>query len=205
LGATSPSGYDRLGVIEHLSADARRALAAAEREARLLRHHQVASEHLLLGLLRVEDSVAAQALRSLGVTYRKARRRIVRLVDVGSARVDGPLLFTPRVREIIGDAFTGSIWLPLVVETSLDTRSPRPPTASAPLLRATKRRRLQADELLFALLAHGEGVAAHVLREFGLDLDMLAVAFHRARMPEAAQQALLERSPRWPPDPPGRG
>jgi ATP-dependent Clp protease ATP-binding subunit ClpC len=48
-------------VIEDFSSDARRALAASEREARLLKHPHVATEHLLLGLLRVEDSIAARA------------------------------------------------------------------------------------------------------------------------------------------------
>jgi ATP-dependent Clp protease ATP-binding subunit ClpC len=190
--------------MQDFSIDARRALAASEREARLLKHHQVATEHLLLGLLRVEGSIAARALRSLGVSYGKARRQVARLVDTGAENVAGPLAFTPRAREIIEDAFSGSTWLPLVVETSLDARMPRPLSSPAPRLRASRRREIQADELLFALLAHGEGVAAHVLGRLGVDLEKLAVAVHRARLPEAPQNILVEGSLRWPPDPPGR-
>src|SRR5690349_16673014 len=119
-------------MIEQFSADARRALAASEREARLLGHDRVATEHVLLGILRDDGSVAAQALRVLGVTYRKARRRIVRLVDAGGARAEGPLPFTPRVREILEDAYSGSTWLPLVVETSLETKAPRLSPAPRP-------------------------------------------------------------------------
>jgi ATP-dependent Clp protease ATP-binding subunit ClpC len=191
-------------VIQDFSIDARRALAASEREARLLKHHQVATEHLLLGLLRVEDSIAARALRSLGASYRKARREVARLVDTGAESVAGPLGFTPRAREIIEDAFSGSTWLPLVVETSLDAPMPRPLASPAPRLRASRRREVQADELLFALLAHGDGVAAHVLDRLGVDLEKLAAAVHRARMPEAPQDILVEGSLRWPPHPPGR-
>ena len=88
-------------MIDRFSPRCRQALAAAEREARSLKHGQIATEHLLLGLLRVEDSVAAHALRLAGVSHAKARRRIVQLVDVGSERPKGPLSFTPRVREII--------------------------------------------------------------------------------------------------------
>jgi ATP-dependent Clp protease ATP-binding subunit ClpC len=188
-------------VIQDFSIDARRALAASEREARLLKHHQVATEHLLLGLLRVEDSIAARALRSLGVSYGKARRQVARLVDTGTESVAGPLAFTPRAREIIEDAFNGSTWLPLVVATSLDARMPRPLSSPAPRLRASRRREVQADELLFALLAHGEGVAAHVLDRLGVDLEKLAVAVHRARLPDAPQNIVFEGSLPWPPDP----
>jgi ATP-dependent Clp protease ATP-binding subunit ClpC len=191
-------------VINEFSIDARRALAASEREARLLKHHQVATEHLLLGLLRVEDSIAARALRSLGVSYAKARRQVARLVDTGADSVAGPVAFTPRVREIIEDAFSGSTWLPLIVQTSLNARMPRPLSSPAPRLRSSRRREIQADELLFALLAHGEGVAAHVLARLGVDLEKLAVAVHRARLPEAPQNILVEGSLHWPPDPPGR-
>jgi ATP-dependent Clp protease ATP-binding subunit ClpA len=191
-------------VLHEFSIDARRALAASEREAKLLKHHQVATEHLLLGLLRVEDSIAARALRSLGVSYAKARRQVALVVDTGAESVAGPLAFTPRVREIIEDAFSGATWLPLVVETSLDARTPRPLSSPAPRLRAWRRREIQADELLFALLAHGEGVAAHILGRLGVDLEKLAVAVHRARSPEAPENILVEGSLRWPPEPPGR-
>ena len=191
-------------MIEDFSIDARKAMAASEREARSLKHHHVGTEHLLLGLLRSEDSVAARALRLLGVTHRKARRQIMRLVDVGAEKADGPLSFTPRVREIVEDAFSGSRWLPLVVETSLDAHLPRPPSAAAPRLRPSGRREVQAEELLFALLAHGEGLAAHILRGFGVDLDKLAVAIHRARLPESAQSLFPEGPLRWPPIPPSR-
>src|SRR5689334_9554900 len=107
-------------MVERFSLHCRQALAASEREARSLKHAHVATEHVLLGLLSVEDSVAAQMLRLLGVTRRKARRRIVSLVDVGDERVHGPLPFTPRVREIIEDAFSGSTWMALVIQADLE-------------------------------------------------------------------------------------
>jgi ATP-dependent Clp protease ATP-binding subunit ClpC len=89
-------------VIERFSTHAREALAAAEREARSLKHSQIGTEHVLLGLLRIEESVAAQALRLMGVTHRKARRRITGLVDVGPTAPAGPLAFTPRVLADLG-------------------------------------------------------------------------------------------------------
>ena len=97
-------------MLERFSENCRKALVAAEREARRSRHGQVATEHVLLGLLRVDESCAARGLRLMGVTYAKARRRVAALVDAGPGRVEGPLSFTPRVREIPEDAFTGAAW-----------------------------------------------------------------------------------------------
>jgi ATP-dependent Clp protease ATP-binding subunit ClpC len=183
-------------VTDRFSPNCRRALAASEREARSLKHAQIATEHVLLGLLRVEESVAAQALRLLGVTHRKGRRRIMRLVDAGAEPVDARLSFTPRVREIIEDAFSGAVWVPRVVATSVEGRE-SPPPSRAPLLRRSDQR-VRSEQLLFALLAHGEGVAARVLGEVDVDLERLAVAIQQVRFPDLTRQALLEQRS-WPP------
>jgi ATP-dependent Clp protease ATP-binding subunit ClpC len=171
-------------VIDRFSENCRRVLVAAEREARFLGHGQIATEHVLLGLLRVEASCASRALRMMGVTYGKTRRRVTSLVDAGPGRSEGPLAFTPRVREILEDAYTGSVWLPRVAQT--DVQGPVLEQPLAPRLRQP-RREVRGEELLFALLAHGEGVAARILGDFGVDLDKLAVAIQRARFPEAAR------------------
>jgi ATP-dependent Clp protease ATP-binding subunit ClpA len=189
-------------VVERFSLHCRQALAASEREARSLKHSDIATEHVLLGLLSVEDSVAAQALRLLGVTRRKARRGIVRLVDVGSERPTGSLSFTPRVREIIEDAFSGSTWLPLVIQTNLGPAELCPPAARAPRLRPGLRREIRSEELLFALLAHGEGLAAHLLSGFDVDLAKLAAATERVRLAGAVPTMLFQAPRRWPPEPP---
>ncbi|HEY1366438.1 MAG TPA: Clp protease N-terminal domain-containing protein [Gaiellaceae bacterium] len=188
-------------MVERFSLHCRLALAASEREARSLKHPHVATEHVLLGLLSVEDSVAAQALRLLGVTRRKARRSIVRLVDVGRERQQGALSFTPRVREIIEDAFSGSSWMPLVIQTSLEPVEICAPVSRAPRLRPGVRHEVRSEELLFALLAHGEGVAAHVLSGFDVDLAKLAVAIQRVRF-SGAPATLFQAPSRWPPEPP---
>ena len=187
-------------MVERFSLHCRQALAASEREARSLKHGQIATEHVLLGLLSVEASVAAQAVRLLGVTRRKARRSIVRLVDAGSERPKGTLSFTPRVREILEDAFSGSIWLPLVVRTNLSPVELCQPFTRAPRLRPGLQREVRSEELLFALLAHGEGVAAHVLSGFDVDLGKLAAATHRVRL-GVAPTMLFNAPHRWPPDP----
>ncbi len=195
-------------MLDRFSPRCRRALAAAEHEARSLKHGQVATEHVLLGLLRVEDSVAARALRLAGVTRSKARRRIVELVDVGSERPKGPLSFTPRVRDTIEDAFTGSVWTLRLGQSlvgpsfgpSSETPLERPVSAAAPRL-TQGRVEVRTENLLLALVAHGEGVAAHVLAELGVDLEKAAVATQNIRSPRP-EPLPYEQPAEWPPSHP---
>jgi ATP-dependent Clp protease ATP-binding subunit ClpC len=193
-------------VIERFSPHCRAAVAAAEREARALRHGSIGTEHVLLGLLSVEASVAGRALPLMGVTYRKARRRILRLVDTGADAFDGRISFTPRVREILQDAFTGALWTQRLGE-SLAGPSFQPSTESllgtpvsprAPRL-AQARVEVRSEHLLLALIAHGEGVAAHVLRELGVDLEKAAVATQSVRFPSPAPPFSPGQSEPWPP------
>jgi ATP-dependent Clp protease ATP-binding subunit ClpC len=178
-------------VIERFSTHARAALAAAEREARSLKHAQIGTEHVLLGLLRVEGCVAARALRLMGVSYRKARRRIAALVDVGPAKVTPPLAFTPRVREVLEDALTGAVWSQRLGESigacGFEQRQPlgRP------------RLDVRSEQVLLALIAHGDGVAAHVLGELGVDLEKAATATTHVRFPLPTLE--LFSSGTWPP------
>jgi ATP-dependent Clp protease ATP-binding subunit ClpC len=195
-------------VIDCFSPRSREALAASEREARSLKHGQIATEHLLLGLLRVEDSVAARGLRVAGVTHAKARRRIVQLVDVGPKPPKGPLSFTPRVREIIEDAFTGSVWTLRLGQSlvgpsfqpTTETPLGRPVSAAAPRL-SQGRVEVRSENLLLALIAHGDGVAARVLAELGIDMEKAAVATQSVRSPRA-ESLPYEQPAKWPPSRP---
>jgi ATP-dependent Clp protease ATP-binding subunit ClpC len=198
-------------VIERFSPHCRQALAAAEREARSLKHCHIATEHLLLGLLRAEDSMAARALRLLGVTRAKARRRVVRLVDVGTARPQGSLSFTPRVREIVEDALTGSVWMQRLGESlvgpsfkpSAETPWGTPVSPEAPRL-SQPRVQVRSEDLLLALIAHGEGAAVDVLANLGVDLEKAAVATQSVRFPKPEDHSHPApfRGPEWPPAPP---
>jgi ATP-dependent Clp protease ATP-binding subunit ClpC len=197
-------------VVERFSPHARQALAAAEREARSMKHAHVATEHLLLGLLKVEDCVAAQAFRLVGVTHRKARRRIVALVDIGGRRTPPPLPFTPRVREVIEDAFTGSLWLrqldASVVGQVCEARVPlRPATTRLLGQKHPSEGDVRTEQLALALVAHGDGVAARVLTELGVDFEKLAVAVTTVRIPpQLRHQALFHVPVSWPPQLPPR-
>jgi ATP-dependent Clp protease ATP-binding subunit ClpA len=197
-------------VIDRFSDHCREALAAAEREARTLKHGQIGTEHVLLGLLRVEASVAARALRLIGVTHPKARRRILRLVDAGAESVENRISFTLRVREVLEDAFSGSVWTQRLGEVlvgpsfapSSKTPWDTPVSPAAPRL-SQGRVEVRTEDLLLALIAHGEGVAAHVLSQFGVDLEKAAVATQSIRFTKPATTfPLMYESEQWPPAPP---
>ena len=82
------------------------ALANAREEARTLRHDRVGTEHLLLGLLRLDGGGAVEALDSVGVTLGRARAEVVRTYGTGSGSPRGELPLTPRAKkrlELAGD------------------------------------------------------------------------------------------------------
>jgi hypothetical protein len=95
-------------LFERFSDDSRRVVVLAQEEARSLRHNYVGTEHLLLGLLRLDEGVAADALRTLGVTHETAHGDVAALVGAGSEEVTGQLPFTPRAKKALEFAFRES-------------------------------------------------------------------------------------------------
>jgi ATP-dependent Clp protease ATP-binding subunit ClpA len=148
----------------------------------------VGTAHLLLGVLRIHESVAARALRFLDLTYDETRRRTLELVDAGAEAVHGRLSFDSHAREVIEDAFTGAVWLPSLGRSLVGSSfSPSPTTpwgtpvsVEAPRL-SQGRVEVRTEDLLLALIAHGEGVGAQVLADYGVDLERAAVAATEVR------------------------
>lgn len=132
-------------VFERLTDQARRVVLVAQEEARRLKHDYVGSEHVLLGLLAVQDGVAARALASLGVTLELARERVVR--TVGSGEQDSPdaIPFTPRSKKL----------LVLALEEALNRGDAY----------------IGTEHILLAVLGEREAVAAGILRDLGIDLE----------------------------------
>ena len=95
-------------LFERFSDDARRVVVLAQEEAQTLRHNYVGTEHLLLGLLRLEEGAAADVLRSLGVTRESAWAQVTAVVGEGGEQVTGRLPFTPRSKKALEFAFRES-------------------------------------------------------------------------------------------------
>jgi ATP-dependent Clp protease ATP-binding subunit ClpC len=82
------------------TADGRQAMVRAQEEARALGHGSVGPEHVLLGLLAVEDGTAARALARLGLDAERGRAEVERVAGRGSRVSHGSLPFTPRSRGV---------------------------------------------------------------------------------------------------------
>jgi hypothetical protein len=87
-------------MFERFTAPARRMVVFAQDEARLLGHSHIGSEHLLLGLLRAEDGVAAGVLKDLGITVERVRDA-VRIGGSSAELTAGQSRFTPRAKKVL--------------------------------------------------------------------------------------------------------
>jgi ATP-dependent Clp protease ATP-binding subunit ClpC len=88
-------------VFERFTERARLVLVYAQEEARGLRHNYLGTEHILLGLLRDEESVATQALASFDVTIEEVRAQIARIVGQSDEVLTGQIPFTPRAKKVL--------------------------------------------------------------------------------------------------------
>jgi hypothetical protein len=105
------------GALERFTERARAVCEHAKEEARDLGHTSVLDEHLLLGLLRVPDGLAALALQSSGVTLDAARAAATRQHEASAAPTSGHVRFTKSARQVLERALRAAL--------SLDRKSTR--------------------------------------------------------------------------------
>jgi ATP-dependent Clp protease ATP-binding subunit ClpA len=132
---------------------ARWVVVLAEDEARDLQHAFVGTEHLLLGLLREEQGVAARVLTTLGLTVEEVRAQVARIVAQGDEAVTGQIPFTPRAKKVLDLARHEALSLG---EASIDT-----------------------EHILLGLVRENEGVAARILVGFDADAERIRNAIIR--------------------------
>jgi ATP-dependent Clp protease ATP-binding subunit ClpC len=123
---------------------AQKALLYAQEEARSIGHNYVGTEHLLLGLLREEGGAAAKVLADLGMEIDKMREYIVRLVGKGNFNFSEGFGYTPRTKRVMELSFYEA--------------------------RNLGHNYVGTEHLLLALIREGEGVAARIMKDAGVDL-----------------------------------
>jgi Clp amino terminal domain, pathogenicity island component len=139
----------RKGPFERFTKEARRVVTLAQSEAKDLAHNYIGTEHLLLGMLRIEDSLGARALADFEVDLEETREDVRRIIGEGepkerSRRRRGPHIpFTPRSKKVL--------------ELSLKAA------------RKLKDNYIGSEHILLALVQEEEGVAAQILRERGVE------------------------------------
>jgi ATP-dependent Clp protease ATP-binding subunit ClpC len=90
-------------MFERFTERSRQVVVLAQDEARALRHNYIGTEHLLLGLLREEEGLAARALEALGVTLEQTRDQVRAIVGAGNPEepVVRQIPFTPRAKQTL--------------------------------------------------------------------------------------------------------
>jgi len=146
----------------------RKSVQAAFEEARMLGHDSVGDEDLLLGILRVEEGVAAEALSSLGVTLEDAREESEEMLSDALSSIGISL---EEIRREAGDAFEMRI--------PTHRRLPLSPRAKNVLVGARKEMRrlgdnyLGTEHVLLGILHNEDGTAVRILVSMGVSTEAL--------------------------------
>jgi ATP-dependent Clp protease ATP-binding subunit ClpC len=88
-------------MFERFTERARQVVVLAQDEARLLRHNYIGTEHILLGLLREDEGIAARVLESLDIGVQEVRAQVARIVGQGDEVTSGQIPFTPRAKKVL--------------------------------------------------------------------------------------------------------
>jgi ATP-dependent Clp protease ATP-binding subunit ClpC len=138
---------------EKFSERARRVLTLAQEEAQALNHSYIGTEHILLGLVREEEGVAAKVLNNLGVSLGKVRASVEFVIGRGEKPSTTETGLTPRARRVI--------------ELAIDEA------------RYLGHNYIGTEHLLLGLIREGEGIAAGVLDSFGITLERARAEIER--------------------------
>src|SRR5579872_713980 len=144
-GDRDPAAGRETAMWQRFTERSRRVIYFSQEEAGQLDQHYVSTEHLLLGLIRENDSVAARILDRLGVSLGRIRAEIERQVTRGDARLGQDFQLTPRSKRVIDLAYDEA--------------------------RQLNNNYIGTEHLLLGLIREGEGLAGRVLSKLGVDLD----------------------------------
>src|SRR5688572_19540593 len=143
-------------MFERFTERARQVVVLAQDEARALKHNYIGTEHILLGLLREEEGLAARVLESLDITVEEVRAQVARIVGQGDEVTTGQIPFTPRAKKVLQHL--------LVAEGE----------------RLAQREALSlghnyigTEHILLGLVRENEGVAARILLDFDADAEKI--------------------------------
>ena len=153
---------------EKFSERARRVLSLAQEEAQRFNHNYIGTEHILLGISRETNGVAAKVLSGLGIELSKVRSAIEFIIGRGETSSQGEIGLTPRSKKVI--------------ELAVDEA------------RRMNHHYIGTEHLLVGLMREGEGVAAGVLESLGASLDKIRTETQRI-LSQNLEQAGVSASP----------
>ncbi len=147
---------------EKFSERARRVLSLAQEEAQRFNHNYIGTEHILLGLVRETEGVAARVLSNLGVELSKIRSAVEFIIGRGERHTPGEIGLTPRAKKVI--------------ELAVDEA------------RRLNHHYIGTEHVLIGLMREGEGVAAGVLESLGVTLDRVRAETSRILSQSVGQE-----------------
>jgi excisionase family DNA binding protein len=169
---TTPS--ELVNRFDRFTKRARRVLTLASEEAQHFQHSYIGTEHLLLGLLREGEGVAADVLNNLGIETDQVRHAIEAIIEGGGRIVHGEVGLTRGAK--------------MVIELAVDEA------------RRLNHRFIGTEHLLLGLVREGDGIAAGVLKSLGLQLEQVRTETLRVlRKQQQGQEEAL--APAIPPVP----
>lgn len=134
-------------MFERFTERARQCIVLGQDEARLMKHVYIGTEHLLLGLIREEEGLAAKTLNDLGVTIEDARAYVGRVIGHGTEAVAGQIPFTPRAKRCCELALREALGL--------------------------GHNYIGTEHILLGIVRENEGVAVRYLQDHGLTPDVV--------------------------------
>lgn len=132
-------------MLERFTARSRKVTVCSQEEAQWLGHNCIGTEHLLLGLLREYEGVAARALNSLNVTLSEVRGRVASMVGRGEGGTDGQVPFTSRSKKVLDLALREALQL--------------------------RHNYIGTEHILLGLLKESDGVVAQALSNLDVEPD----------------------------------
>ena len=130
-------------MFERFTDRARRVVILAQEEARMLNHGYIGTEHILLGLIREGDGVAAKALELLGISLEAVHQQVEEIIGRGQHAPSGHIPFTSPAKEVLELSLREALQL--------------------------GHNYIGTEHILLGLIREGEGVAAQVLVKLGAD------------------------------------
>jgi ATP-dependent Clp protease ATP-binding subunit ClpC len=132
-------------MFERFTDRARRVVVLAQEEARMLNHNYIGTEHILLGLIKEGEGVAAKGLEALGISLDAVRTQVEEIIGQGQQAPSGHIPFTPRAKKVLELSLREALQL--------------------------GHNYIGTEHILLGLIREGDGVAAQVLVKLGADLN----------------------------------
>jgi ATP-dependent Clp protease ATP-binding subunit ClpC len=157
-------------MFERFTERSRRVVVLAQEEARILNHNYIGTEHILLGLVREGEGVAARALESVGIRLEAVRLEVEGIIGQGQQAPSGHIPFTPRAKKVLELSLREALQL--------------------------GQEYIGTEHILLGLLREGDGVAAQVLVKLGADLNRVRQQVIQLAAGRAGEDVIGPGSPR---------